>query len=157
MNEQRDRAREAVGEGAGRAAQGAEELREKARTQAAGQVSERSTQAGQQAESVAQTMRQAGEQMRGQGNDLPAQLAEWTATQADRLGRYLRETDGESIIRDVEGFGRRQPWVIAGIGLAAGMAAARILKASGNRGGGDVQPEYGPPGTMTGAPREWRT
>src|SRR5438105_1304908 len=126
MSEARDRASEAVGENVAGAAQQAGELGDKARTQAAEQVSERSTQAGQRAESVARTMREAGQEMRGQGNDLPGQLAEWTAAQADRLGHYLRESDGERIIRDVEEFGRRQPWVIVGVGLAGGLAAARI-------------------------------
>src|SRR5207245_956116 len=117
---------------------------------------ERSTEVGQQVGSGVQTMREAAQEMRGQGNDLPAQVAEWTAAQADRLGRYLRESDGEQIIRDVEGLGRRQPWVVVGVGLAAGLVAARLLKASGNRGGGDSQSEYAQPGTVTGTTREWR-
>lgn len=105
------------------------------------QVGTRSTQAGEQVGSVGDAMRQAGEQMRSQGNDLPAQLATRGAEQVDRLGRYLRESDGEAILRDVEDFARRQPWIVAGIGLAVGLGVARLLKASGRRtrsGGGET-------------------
>ena len=37
------------------------------------------------------------------------------------------------ILRDVEDFGRRQPWVVAAAGLALGVAAARFVKASSRR------------------------
>ena len=78
-------------------------------------------------------MRSMGEQLRNQGNDLPAQLAQQAAEKADHLGRYLREADADQILRDVERFGRRQPWVVAAAGLALGVAAARFVKASSRR------------------------
>jgi len=129
MSEKPESAREVVSESADRAAQRAET----ARARVGEQVSERGAEAGRQAESVAQTVREVGEQTRGRTDDLPRRLAEWTAAQAGRLGRYLRESEAESIVRDVKAFGRRQPWVVVGVGFAAGLAAARFLKASGNR------------------------
>jgi hypothetical protein len=74
-----------------------------------------------------------GEQLRDQGNDLPAQLAHQAAEKTEQLGQYLREADADRIIRDVEDFGRRQPWVVAAAGIALGVAAARFIKASGRR------------------------
>jgi hypothetical protein len=97
------------------------------------QVDARSTQAGEQVGSVSEAMRSMGEQLRGQGNDLPAQLAQQAADRVEQLGRYLREADADQILSDVEDFGRRQPWVVAALGLAAGLAAARFIKASGRR------------------------
>src|SRR2546421_8116397 len=97
------------------------------------QVDTRSTQASEQVGSVSDAMRNMGEQLRSQGNDLPAQLAHQAADRADQLGRYLREADADQILRDVEDFGRRQPWVMAAAGLALGGAAARFIKASGRR------------------------
>jgi hypothetical protein len=97
------------------------------------QVDTRSTQAGEQVGSVSDAMRNMGEQLRSQGNDLPAQLAHQAADRAEQLGRYLREADADQILRDVEDFGRRQPWVMAAAGLALGVAAARFIKASGRR------------------------
>lgn len=119
---------------------------ETARGQVEEQVGQRSTQAGDQVASVGDAMRQAGEQLRSQGNDLPAQLAGQAAAQTDRLARYLRESDGETILRDVQDFARRQPWIVAGIGLAVGLGAARLLKASGSRArGGGAETEGSAP------------
>ena len=97
------------------------------------QLDTRSTEVGHQVDSVAAAMRKAGEQLRGQGNDLPAQLAEQLAERANQLGAYLRESDADRILGDLEDFGRRQPWVVAAGGLAVGVAAARFLKASSQR------------------------
>jgi hypothetical protein len=97
------------------------------------QVDSRSTQVGEQVGSVGEAMRNMGDQLREQGNDLPAQLANQVADRVEQLGQYLRAADADRIIRDVEDFGRRQPWVIAAAGLAAGVAAARFIKASGRR------------------------
>ena len=97
------------------------------------QVDTRSTETGHQVDSMAEAMRKAGEQLRGQGNDLPAQAAEQLAQRADQLGRYLRESDADKILADLEDFGRRQPWLVAAAGLAIGVAGARFLKASSNR------------------------
>jgi ElaB/YqjD/DUF883 family membrane-anchored ribosome-binding protein len=97
------------------------------------QVDTRSTEAGHQVDSVGQAMRTAGEQLRGQGNELPAKVAEQLAQRAEQLGGYLRESDADRILGDLENFARRQPWVVAAMGLALGVAGARFLKASGRR------------------------
>jgi hypothetical protein len=97
------------------------------------QVDTKSTQAGEQVGSVSEAMRSMGEQLRNQGNDLPAQLAQQAAEKAEQLGQYLREADADQILKDVEDFGRRQPWVVAAAGLALGVAAARFVKASSRR------------------------
>jgi ElaB/YqjD/DUF883 family membrane-anchored ribosome-binding protein len=97
------------------------------------QVDTRSTKAGHQIDSVGHAMRTAGEQLRGQGNELPAKVAEQLAQRAEQLGGYLRESDADRIVDDLEDFARRQPWVVAAMGLALGVAGARFLKASGRR------------------------
>jgi hypothetical protein len=107
------------------------------------QVDQRSTQAGDQVQSAAQDVRKIAEQLRGQGKDAPANLAEQVASQADRVGDYLRDASGDRILRDVEDFARRQPMLVAAAGLALGFAASRFLKASSSRryqsGDGDYQ------------------
>jgi ElaB/YqjD/DUF883 family membrane-anchored ribosome-binding protein len=95
------------------------------------QLDTRSTEAGHQVDSVGQAMRSAGERLQGQGNDLPAKVAEQLAQRAEQLASYLRESDADRILGDLEEFGRRQPWVVATVGLAMGVAGARFLKASG--------------------------
>jgi hypothetical protein len=97
------------------------------------QVDQRSTQAGERVASVASDARSVGEQLRRQGRDQPARLADQAADRAERLGSYLQESDADRILRDVEDFGRRQPWAVAAAGVALGFAASRFLKASSQR------------------------
>jgi hypothetical protein len=104
-----------------------------ARGQIRKQVDERSTQAGEQVSSTADDVRTIAQQLREQGKEQPAKLAEQAADRAERLGSYLKQADGEAILRDVEDFGRRQPWAVMFGGLAAGFLASRFLKASSSR------------------------
>jgi hypothetical protein len=97
------------------------------------QVDQRSTEAGERVGSTAQDMRSVSEELRKQGKDQPAKLAEQAAHRAESLGDYLKRTDGDTILRDVEDFGRQRPWAAIVGGLALGFAASRFLKASSSR------------------------
>jgi hypothetical protein len=97
------------------------------------QVDQRSTQAGERVSSTANDVRSVGEELRKQGKDQPARLAEQAAQRAESLGDYLKRSDGDTILRDVEDFGRRQPWAVIAGGVALGFAASRFLKASSTR------------------------
>jgi len=97
------------------------------------QVDQRSTQAGERVASAASDARSVGEELRRQGKDQPAKLAEQAADRAERLGSYLQESDADRILRDVEDFGRRQPWAVVAGGVALGFLASRFLKASSER------------------------
>jgi hypothetical protein len=119
----------------------AAEVQEKAQQQAkqtAGQAREklreqvdmRTTQAGERVGATAGDVRAVADELRSQGKDKPAQYAEQAADRAERLGSYLRDSDGDTILRDVEDIARRQPWAVATGALAAGFVAARLLKAS---------------------------
>jgi hypothetical protein len=121
-----DKAKEVAGQAQEKAGQAAEQARGQIRTQ----VDERSTQAGKAVRTNASDVRTVAEELRKQGKETPAKLAEQTADRAERLGSYLTESDGERILRDVEDFGRRNPWAAALGGLALGFAASRLLKAS---------------------------
>jgi hypothetical protein len=118
---------------AGQAQDKAQEAAGQAKSRFAVEVDTRSTQAGQQLRSTAGDVRSVGEELRKQGKDKPAQLAERAAHQVDRIGGYLHQSDGDRILRDVEDFGRRKPWAIATGGLAVGFVASRLLKASSTR------------------------
>ena len=94
------------------------------------QVDQRSTQAGQQVSASADALRTTSRQLREQGQDGPAQAAEKVAHHAERLGGYLSESNADRILGDLEDFGRRQPLAVIALGVAAGFAASRFLKAS---------------------------
>ena len=104
-----------------------------ARGRLSDQVDQRSTQAGERIAGTASDVRSVAEQLRSQGKDAPANLAEQVASQADRVGDYLKGASGDRILRDVEDFARRQPMLVAASALALGFAASRFLKASSGR------------------------
>ena len=104
-----------------------------ARGRLSDQVDQRSTQAGERVAGTASDVRSIAEELRNQGKDAPANLAEQVAGQADRVGDYLKGASGDRILRDVEDFARRQPMLVAAAGLALGFAASRFLKASSSR------------------------
>jgi len=108
----------------------AREVRAQARSKLREQVDQRSTQAGQQAKGAAGDVRSVAEELRRQGKDSPARFAEQAADRVERAGGWLEESDGDRILRDVEDFGRRNPWAIVAGGLALGFVASRLLRAS---------------------------
>ena len=122
------------------------------------QVDQRSTQAGEQVSGTADDVRTIAQQLREQGKDQPAKLAEQAADRAEKVGTYLKQSDGDTILRDVEDFGRRQPWAVMFGGLAAGFLASRFLKASSTRRyetRPQTSPSYTvrPPATTLGPPQ----
>lgn len=108
----------------------AQEATEKARTTLREQVDSRSTQAGDQISQQAGDLRSLSHELRNQGKDGPARLAEQAADRAEKVGGYLSQSDADRILRDAEEFGRSNPWAVIAGGLAAGFLASRFLKAS---------------------------
>jgi hypothetical protein len=111
----------------------AQETAQQAKRGVRDQVDQRSTEAGERVGSMAQDVRSVADELRSQGKDQPAKLAEQAARRAESLGDYLQRSDGDTILRDVEDFGRRQPWAVIAGGVVLGFAASRFLKASSSR------------------------
>jgi ElaB/YqjD/DUF883 family membrane-anchored ribosome-binding protein len=114
-----DQAREQVQQGA-----------QQAKGALRGQVDQRSTQAGQQLSTQASDIRTVADQLREQGKDGPAKVAEQAAQRAERLGSYLEQSDADRILGDVEEYARNNPWAVVAGGLAAGFLLSRVVKAS---------------------------
>jgi gas vesicle protein len=114
----KEKAQEAAGEAKGR-------VRE--------QVDQRSTEAGEKVSSTAGDLRSVSQQLREQGQEAPAKLAEQAAERTERLGSYLTESDADRILSDVEDYARKQPWAVVAGGLVLGFAASRFLKASSSQ------------------------
>jgi gas vesicle protein len=123
-------AQEKVQQVAGQAQEKAQEAAGQAKGQLRTQVDQRSTQAGEQVSTTASDIRSVADQLREQGKDQPAKLAEQAADRAERLGGYLKDNDADRILGDIEDFGRRQPWVVIAGGMTLGLVASRFLKAS---------------------------
>lgn len=59
-----------------------------------------------------------------------SRMVESTADKLERFSGSLRDKDLNGLMRDVEGFARRQPVAFFGTALAAGFLAMRFLKSS---------------------------
>ena len=126
----RERAGGAVEEAASAAQDKAVELRSKSANQLREQLDTRTNDVGRQAKSVAQAFRQSGEKLRGEGNTQAASATDMAAQRVEQLGEYLERVQGDELLRDAERFARRRPWLLAGIGMVAGLVASRMMKAS---------------------------
>lgn len=140
LGERAELVKHEVGEQAGR-------LKEQAGTRLRGEVDRRSTQAGEQAGQVAEALRSSAQQMRERGQEQPARLVDGLAGRADGVATYLRDSDGERILGDVEDYARRHPWLVGAAAMVGGFLASRFVKASADRRAG----EHGATGTP-GAP-----
>jgi hypothetical protein len=126
VGQAQDKAREAASQAQDKARDVASQARSRARDEA----DRRSTQAGEQIGSAARDARSVADELRKQGKDTPARYAEQAAERAERVGGYLRDADGDKLLRDVEDFARSKPWAVVAGGMALGFMASRLLKAS---------------------------
>jgi hypothetical protein len=139
-----DQAREKAQDVGAQAKEKAQEAGAQARDRVRSEVDRRSTEAGDQAGSAAQALRQASNQLRQDGNEPVARGMEQVAQRVESAGSWLRDSDGDQILREVEDFGRRNPLAVIAGGLALGFAASRLLKASSrNRYEASRQTSYG--------------
>jgi hypothetical protein len=128
-----EQVKERVGEGAQQIQEKASEAKVRTRERLRKQIDTRSTEAGEQMTSAASALRQTAQQLRGDRQEPQARMVEELAARTERFGRYLTETDGDRLLRDVERIARRRPWLVAGGGAVLGFLAARFTKASSSR------------------------
>jgi glucan phosphorylase len=126
VGEAQEKAQEVAGEAQEKARDAAGKAQENVRRQ----VDQRSTEAGEKVSAQAQDLRSVGEELRKQGKDTPAKLADQAAEHTEKVGTYLKEKGPDEMLHDVEDFGRQRPWAVLAGGLALGALAARFLKAS---------------------------
>jgi hypothetical protein len=108
----------------------ASELREQGSARLRDQLDERSTKVGSQVRSLATALRRSGNDLSKEGDGNASQLTTQAADRIERVGSYLEQKSGDELMRDLEKLARRRPWLLAGLGMLAGVAAARFVKAS---------------------------
>jgi len=128
-----EQAKEKLQEGAEAVQEKGVELKAQAGERVRMELDSRSTQAGEQLKGTGEALRRTGEQLRQEGKETPAKVTGYLAERTERLGGYLSAASSDQLLRDVEGFARRQPWLMAAAGATAGFLASRFLKASGSR------------------------
>lgn len=128
-----EQVKERVGEGAQQIQEKASEAKQNTRERVRQEIDTRSSRTGEQMTKTGSALRQTAQQLRGDRQEQQANMLEAVADRTERLGRYLNQTDGEQILRDVERMARQRPWVVAGAGTVLGFLAARFTKASSTR------------------------
>ncbi len=116
--------------GIGQADQQTAGILNQVRDKAASQLNEQKTRATDSLGSVAQAVRQSTQHLREQQYDTVAQFVERAADQIERFSNHLRERDLNELMSEAQRFARHQPAVFIGSSFAAGMLAARFIKAS---------------------------
>ena len=127
-------ARETVKDKVGGMVAGAKEmLVDGAKQRATSAIDDKKGNAAQSLGTVAEALREAANKL-GEGEAGPlGTYAESAAEQVDKIARYLREKDLQSLSRDAQTFARRHPEVFLGGAFLAGIMAARFLKSSAPR------------------------
>jgi ElaB/YqjD/DUF883 family membrane-anchored ribosome-binding protein len=124
---------------------------EQAKGNAAAQVDEKSTQAGEQIGSQAEALEGVAGELRKQGKEGPAKVAEQAAEKVKGVGDYLQQADGESLVQAAQDVARENPAAAAAVGAAAGFVAGRVIKAS-SADDDDGEPTAPPPDAATPDP-----
>ena len=119
-----DNASERMQEAASVAQDKAADLRERGSAQVRDQFDRRSTQAGAQVRSLAEALRRSGDELSKEGNSGAARITGQAAERIEQVGSHLEEKSGDELVRDIETFARKRPWMLAGLGLLSGVAAA---------------------------------
>jgi ElaB/YqjD/DUF883 family membrane-anchored ribosome-binding protein len=128
-----DQAKGTAGQAFGAATQKATEVLEEKKVGLAGGLT-----------SVADSIRQVGDTLRESDEETgvtekAAQYGDTLAQQIEKISHYFERNDVRTMVRDMEGYARRNPAVFIGAAFAVGMLAARFLKSSPssfNQGGG---------------------
>lgn len=115
------------------AGESAAHLAERATELGIGQADRGREQAATGVEQVADSIRRVSLDIQAEQPAI-ADAAETAAEQAERIARYLRETEAREIIGTVEDMARRQPLVFLGGAFVLGFVAARFIKAGGGLG-----------------------
>jgi hypothetical protein len=104
-----------------------------------GVVNEQKDRLAEIVEKYGQTAKAASEKLDQEGHAALANRAGEMAKRLDRASTYLRDKNLSEIYYDAEHFTRRRPEIVFGMMFAAGLVAARFLKAS-DRGAASSRP-----------------
>ena len=128
-------AKEQVKSLASDAQDGAKDVAKQARDHVQGLIGQQKEQAADRLGALASALREAGQKLnQDQAAGDVGQYAGRAASQVERLSKYLRQSDLNTLVRDTESFARRRPEVFLGGTIIAGLMLARFLKASAPEG-----------------------
>lgn len=114
--------------------------------------------AAEEVEGMANALRQTAHQLEDQHQESIANYTSRAAESLDSISKAIRDKDLNSLVRQAEDFGRRQPGIFLGSAVAVGFFLARFLKSSAERRETEYgRTEYGYYPEHAGASRSYRT
>jgi colicin import membrane protein len=137
----KEKAREVAGQAKAQAQEQAQQAAAQAKDKASAQVDEKTTQAGQQIATQAQSLDGVAEELRRQGKEGPAKVAEQAGEKVKDVASYLEQADGEKLVQAATDVARENPAAAAAASAAAGFVAGRVIKASQSDSPEEAQPE----------------
>ncbi len=93
-------------------------------------MSKRKNELAEQIKDTAQVLRETAENLIQHDKARGGEYAHRAAERLDRYSSYLQDNSVDTIIDDVQRFGRSRPWITVGGAFLLGVAAARFLKSS---------------------------
>jgi hypothetical protein len=109
------------------------EIGQRAKDRVRQEIDRRSTDAGSQVRSVAESLRQAGTDLRKEGNPAVAKVADTAADRVEGVAAYLSRSDADQLMRDLDALARRQPLLVISAAFVLGALGARFVKSSSSR------------------------
>jgi predicted transcriptional regulator len=107
-----------------------DQVKDQVKDRAASQLKQQKERVTARLGNVADAVRQSSQQLRDEHQDAVAQIVDRAADQLDRLSNHLRERDIGELVDDAQRLARQQPALFIGSSFAAGLLAARFIKAS---------------------------
>lgn len=92
------------------------------------QIDSQADQYGERLSDTASNLHSAATQLRSSGETSLASFADAASGWLDGASKYLKDIDGERLMRDAKEFARQRPWVVIAAGLLAGVALGRFVK-----------------------------
>ena len=86
--------------------------------------------------------REVGDVLRERDEPQAADMLQLAAQRGSEVTRYLRNNDGAQIWSDAQLFARDKTWLLAGVGLLGGLAAARTIRTAVDHGSRDYVDGY---------------
>ncbi len=101
-------------------------LKEKAKPM----MAKRKNELADQIKDTAEVLRETAENLIQHDKSRGGEYAHKAAERLDRYSMYLQNNSVDTIVDDIQRFGRERPWVTIGAAFLLGVAAARFLKSS---------------------------
>jgi len=118
-----------------RLSEGAQALGSQAKEQASSYVESGKSAVTDSLEQFAQAIRKASDELSRQDQSMAAQMIRQAANGLEGLSRSIEGTEIDDVIRAARQFGRRNPTVLIGGAVLAGLALGRFARASSQRSG----------------------